>query len=225
MGSSPRATQRVVGGLFIVATVASVAGSAVQGSILDDNDYLTTLATHDGRLIIAALLYIVAAASAVGTSILLIPFLRPQSESGAVGYVVVRTFENLLYIGGSVAMLAMLTVSKEGLHAVGASDSALAGSALLALRNWSVDVGTLLFAGGGAWILNSLLYRSQLVPRWLSAWGLGGALLLVVYGVAAVLGSSTEMGSSLMLLAMPIAVQEMVFSGWLIVKGLERSDE
>ena len=31
------------------------------------------------------------------------------------------------------------------------------------------------------------------------------------------------MGSNLMLLAMPIAVQEMVFAGWLIVKGLQPS--
>ena len=223
MQASQRATQRVVGSLFIAATVASIAGAAVQGSILDGNDYLNGLASHDGRLIVAALLYIVAAVSAVGTSILLFPFLRPQSNSGALGYVVMRVFENLLYVSGSVVMLAMLTVSQDEVHAMPSSDSGLEGAALLALQHWSVAVGTLLFAGGGAWILNHLLYRSQLVPRWLSAWGLAGALLLLVYGVAAVMGGSTEMGSTLMLLAMPIAVQEMVFAGWLIVKGLQPS--
>jgi len=96
MQASQRGTQRVVGCLFIAATVASIAGSAVQGTILDGNDYLNGLASHDSRLIIATLLYIVAAVSAVGTSILLFPFLRPQSNSGALGYVVMRVFENLL---------------------------------------------------------------------------------------------------------------------------------
>lgn len=46
-----------------------------------------------------------------------------------------------------------------------------------------------------------------------------GALLLVSYGVAGILGFDTDLGSPLMILAMPIAVQEMVFAGWLLVRG------
>jgi hypothetical protein len=70
--------------------------------------------------------------------------------------------------------------------------------------------------------LNYVLYRSRIVPRWLSLWGLIGAPLIFVYGVLGIFGVAAGVGSPFMLLAMPIAVQEMVFAGWLITKGLER---
>jgi hypothetical protein len=68
------------------------------------------------------------------------------------------------------------------------------------------------------------LFRSRLVPRWLSTWGLVGAPLALGYGLLGLLGSGTDLGSPLMVLAMPIpiAVQEMVFAGWLIIRGLDR---
>jgi hypothetical protein len=38
------------------------------------------------------------------------------------------------------------------------------------------------------------------------------------YGVLGILGVDTGLGSPWMLLAMPIAVQEMVFAGWLLTR-------
>ena len=66
---------------------------------------------------------------------------------------------------------------------------------------------------------NHVLYRSRLVPGWLSLWGLVGGGLLFLYGVLGILGVDTGLGSAWMLLAMPIAVEEMVFAGWLLRKG------
>jgi hypothetical protein len=79
----------------------------------------------------------------------------------------------------------------------------------------------LIFAGLGAATLNSVLNRSRLVPGWGSLWGLVGGALLFLYGVLGILGVDTGLGSPWMLLAMPIAVEEMVFSGWLLTKGFE----
>jgi hypothetical protein len=44
----------------------------------------------------------------------------------------------------------------------------LLGAARLGLHDWSVAIGTLIFFGLGCWTLNTVLYRSDLVPRWLS---------------------------------------------------------
>jgi Domain of unknown function (DUF4386) len=44
-------------------------------------------------------------------------------------------------------------------------------------------LGTLLVFSVSALILNALLYRSRLVPAWLSLWGLAGALLLLTNAV------------------------------------------
>jgi hypothetical protein len=218
-----RTTERTVGTLFIAATVASIAGSVALGTALDEPDYLIDLATQQGRVILAAVLFLIAACSAFATSFRLFPILRRHAEGLAAGYVGLRAFENVFYVTGVVALLAMLTVGQHAaISTAGATDLALLGAALLALHDWSILIGTLLFFALGAATLNYVLYRSRLVPRWLSMWGLIGAPLALSYGVAGLLGYGTDLGSPLMLLAMPIAFQELVFAVWLITRGFDR---
>jgi hypothetical protein len=215
----------VVGALFISATVASIVGSAALGSVLEAPDYLVTLAGHESRVVVAVLLFLVAASSAVATAFLLLPILRPHAEGLATGYVVLRTFENVFYGAGAVALLMMLTVSQsDAIATVAPSQLSVLGVSLLAMHDWSVAIGTLLFFGLGAWTLNYVLYRSVLVPRWLALWGLIGAVMVFAYGVLGILGYDTSMGSPYMLLAMPIALQEMVFAVWIISKGFDRPE-
>jgi hypothetical protein len=165
-------TAQVVGALFIVATVASIAGSVVLGSVLEEADYLVGLADHAGRVILAVGLFLVAATSAFATSFLLFPILRRQSEGLAAGYVGLRAFENVFYVAGSIGLLVMLTVSQDDtIGSAAAPDLALLGAALVAIQKWSVVLGTLIFAGLGCLVLNSVLFESHLIPRWLS----GGA--------------------------------------------------
>ena len=217
-----RRTARVVGVLFIVATVASILGSVALGSTLDGSDYLTTVGAHEGQVITAALLFLVAATSAFATAFLLFlfPILRRHAEGSAAGYVGLRAFENVFYVASVVGILAMLRVSQsDTVGSAVVSQLALLGAAMMALRDWSTIIGTLIFAGLGAVTLNYVLYRSGLVPGWLSLWGLVGGGLLFLYGVLGILGVDTGLGSPWMLLAMPIAVEEMVFAGWLLTKG------
>lgn len=221
-----RRTAVVVGVLFIVATVASIIGSVTLGSALDEPDYLTTLGGEGARITLAVMLFLIAATSAFGTSVLLFPILRKHAEGLAAGYVGLRAFENIFYVAGVVGLLMMLTVSEsDAVSTAGAAELGLLGAALLALHSWTVLMGTLVFAGLGCLTLNSVLYRSRLVPRWLSAWGLIGGAGVLIYGVLGVFGVDSGLGSPYMLLAMPLAFQEMVFAGWLIVRGLEPHEE
>jgi hypothetical protein len=217
---SDRKTGIVVGALFIVATVASILGSVALGSVLDGSGYLINVAASESQVISAALLFLVAASSAFATAFLLFPILRRRSEGLAAGYVGIRGFENVFYVAGVIGLLIMLTVSQNS--AAGSTDLPLLGATLLALHDWSIMIGTLIFAGLGSLTLNSVLYQSGLVPRWLSLWGIVGAVLLVSYGLLGIFGVDTALGSPFMLLAMPIALQEMVFAVWLIAKGFNR---
>jgi hypothetical protein len=67
-------------------------------------------------------------------------------------------------------------------------------------------------------LLNYLLYQSKLVPRWLSVWGLAGAILSFANYSPQFFGID-----SIEILFYPIALQEMVFAVWLIVKGFNPS--
>jgi hypothetical protein len=217
-----RSIERVVGVLFIVATAASIGGSAALGSVTEQQDYLITIGSHEGQVLSAALLFLIAALAAFATAFLLFPILRRYSEGLAAGYVGLRAFENVFYVASVVALLVMVTVSQDNAAtSAGAATLMSLGAVLLAMRDWSVLLGTLLFAGLGAVLLNSVLYRWRLVPRWLSLWGLIGAVMILVYGLLGFSGFDTSLGSPFMALAMPIAVQEMVFAGWLLAKGLE----
>ena len=94
---------------------------------------------------------------------------------------------------------------------------------MLAARDWAFGfIGTLPFALG-ALMYYYVLYRSRLVPRWLSGWGLVGAGLCLVATVYA--GFTQEFGFSTVnnVLNIPIGVQEMVLAVWLIVKGFNPS--
>jgi hypothetical protein len=220
-----RRTARVAGTLFVIATVASIVASVVLGSVLDEPNYLRTVAALDGRVTVSVMLFLVAAVSAFGTAFVLFPILRRHAEGLAAGYVGLRIFENVFYVASVMALLMMVTVGQsDAAGGTGAKGLALFGAVLLALHDWSSLLGTLVFAGLGSVVLNAVLYRSLLVPRWLSMWGLLGAALLVLYGSLGIFGLDVGLSSPSTLLAMPIAVQEMVFAVWLITKGLARPD-
>ncbi len=92
------------------------------------------------------------------------------------------------------------------------------GTLLLIVYDWTLLLGIMIVFSLTALILNYLLYQSKLVPRWISGWGLIGAILLLVAGMLEIFGfNPTE------ILSLPIALQEMVFAVWLIVKGFNSS--
>jgi Domain of unknown function (DUF4386) len=167
---SERRTAQVVGALFIAATAASIAGSVVLGSVLDGDDYLRRLDAYSGQVTVAVALFLVAATSAFATAFLLYPILRRYAEGLAAGYIGLRAFENVFYVAGTMGLLIMLTVSQgETLGSAGAIDVVVLGAALAAVHSWAVLLGTLIFAGLGSIVLNTILFRSRLVPRWLSS--------------------------------------------------------
>ena len=79
-------------------------------------------------------------------------------------------------------------------------------------------LGPLLFLGVNTLMYSSLLYKSKLVPRPLAIWGLTGATLVLCAGMLVLFGANSLSSPTIFLIA-PIGIFEMVFAGWLIVKG------
>jgi hypothetical protein len=65
----------------------------------------------------------------------------------------------------------------------------------------------------------ALLYRSRIVPRWIVLWGFVGVPLYVAAYVLAMYGVIGANSSELNLLALPLALQEMVLAVWMIARG------
>ena len=66
----------------------------------------------------------------------------------------------------------------------------------------------------------AVFYRSKLIPRWLSVWGLI-AIVLLLSAVFITLfdGEPYSISGNLVFLALPIALQEIVLAVWLLVRG------
>jgi len=70
-----------------------------------------------------------------------------------------------------------------------------------------------------AMIFYYLLYQSKLIPRWISLWGVIAAILLILVSLLEVTGIISE----LMILKLPIVLNELVLAIWLLIKGFNPS--
>ncbi|MBW1822471.1 MAG: DUF4386 domain-containing protein [Deltaproteobacteria bacterium] len=94
-----------------------------------------------------------------------------------------------------------------------ASNFQTSGALLLAAKEWTSVVENFPY-GLGALILNIVLYQSELIPRWLSVWGLIGATLLLAMGFLRMFGHPV------IYLAIPLILNELVLAVWFIVIGI-----
>ena len=218
-------TARIVGVLFIAATVVSILGTLIfLGPPLDDPDYLVNVSANENQVVIGVLLEIIAAGAVAGTGITLFPIFKKHNEALALGYAAGRTVEGVFIIVSAIGALLLLTLSRE--YVAGAPDAShfqTLGTVLRAERDWNFLVGPNLVFSLNALMLSYMLYRSRLVPRWLSVWGLVGAPLILAATLLRVFGVITLFSPIAALLALPIAVFEMVLAVRLIVKGFNSS--
>jgi hypothetical protein len=219
-----RKTAITVGALFILCTVASILGPSLATSI-NSPDYLDQLAGNPDRIISAALLEFIWAAAGAGIAIGLYPLLKKYNGALALGAVAFRVVENVFVLIGTLSLLSLLTLSEEFIAAgtPEASSFQTLGTLLLAVRNWQLHLITGIAFSLGALMYYAILYKSNLIPRWLSGWGVLGAILALA---ATILSSFTRnFGSDSVdtYLHIPIGLQELVFAGWLIAKGFNPS--
>jgi len=220
---SHRVTARLVGGLFILATAAGVASVVLQQPVINAPDYLSQAHRHEGRLATAALLEMVMSAAVVAIAITIYPVLMRFRARLAIGYVVARAVEATMYMIGSVGLLTVLTLSRTA--AQGSSAVGLGNLSDLVLAERDVTgavMGTAAFSVSAV-ILNYVLFRTRLVPRWLAAWGLAAATSYLAGGVLGVYGPD-PLSVTQAVLDLPLALQEMTLAAWLIIRGF-RSPE
>jgi hypothetical protein len=149
---------------------------------------------------------------------MMFPLLRRDDEGLALGYVAVRLIEAVLIVSAVISPLALIGLSQEYV-AGGAADAAhfeAAGAVFLAAR--TVLAGQLLgiFFGLAALVFFYLLYRSKLVARFISVWGLIAAVSVLTWNLLETFGIHVSFG---MILALPIILNEVFLGIWLIVKG------
>lgn len=218
--SSDRRTARTAGVLFILATAASLLSLPFLGPINDSN-YLVSFSANANGVLTGALLATIAAFASASIAISLYPVLSRSHRSLALGAVGFRLIEGVFYIVGVAALVVLFTLSQQFVSAGAPSASyyQTLGALLLSGYHWVSNVGALLAFGLGALSYYYIFYRTRLVPRWLSGWGLVAIVMTMVSAVLVMYSLVGPLSTFQVVLNLPIAVQEMVLAVWLLIKG------
>ncbi len=215
-----RAAATTAGILYITGTVAGVFSVVGSAPVRDARDPLAYAVEHSGAVVTAGLLVLVMGLSLAFVPVVLFRVLRPIGEVLALGYLIVRgAIETACYVVLVIGWLLLVPLGEA--MAAGAGTASPVG---VQVGNLVIDadaanaVTALVFCLGAA-MFYVLLYRSRIVPRWISAWGLVAipfyvaAYLLPMYGVFDVNAPAQ------VLMYVPLAVQEMVLAVWMIARG------
>lgn len=214
----------MAGMLFIIATVTNMLGNLSINPILRAQDYLIQISANENLMIIAALLVLISAFASASIAICLYPILKKYHEALALGSVVFRAMEAMLYIVGPISLLALLSLSQDYITA-GALNASLfqsSGTLLLTVKTWAGQLGVTAFAIGGM-MYYYIFYQSKLVPQWLSGWGFLAVALSGTSALLAIAGILTPLSTVFIIFNLLLLVQEMILAVWLIVKGFNPS--
>ncbi|SMB78205.1 DUF4386 domain-containing protein [Deinococcus hopiensis] len=211
----------MVGTLFVVASLAAVVGVVLYAPMLKDPAVYFAVPEHAPRVKFGVLAELILASAAVGTAVLLFPYLKRQHEGLALGYVALRLLEAALIIMGVLSVLTLLSVNVSVAEVPG--ERQVVNQLLLAAHEWTFLLGPNLLLGLNTLLCGVLLYTSCLVPRWLSALGMVGAVLVIISALLTLFGMLVPLSLGAVVLALPVALYEMLLAFWLMVRGFSPS--
>lgn len=218
-----RSTAISVGVLIIAGylTYGIPEGTILQ-PILSTPDPLTNVAAQPTYVIFGALIMAINSAAVVGIAVLLYPVLKQYNETIAIGYLATRIFESVALIIGVIALLLLVPLSQEYVQAGAADAASLQAVSILAIQTnlLAYHIGMMGLAIGSLPFCY-LLYRSKLVPRFISVLGLVGYPALLIFMIVEIFG--VGIGPILYLLYIPGGLFEIGLAVWLIVKGFNSS--
>ena len=145
--------------------------------------------------ILGMVLEVISGLAVITIAVLMFPLFKPYNKIASYLYMVFRGIEGGLLVVTGILFLSYNTLLLElhaGIHAV---------------HGYIFAIAALLFY--------YLLYQSKLVPRWISVWGFVAAILVILANLLEVTG----IASRLMILFLPIILNELFLAIWLIVKG------
>ena len=221
MKKSHRINAIVVGLLFIVTMLLGMIDAYFVAPNL--NVRLSSLYQVQSTILLGVFSVFFMAIGIVGIATTLFPVVRRQSEAIAITYVSFRIVECFLLTFGAVLYLFLLTTSKVNFNS-DFLDTELPKIAVNIKLN-AYQLGMIVL-GIGSILLCYSFYKSQVIPRWLSIWGMIGYLLLFLSAVFALLGIVDTVHGIGTLMYIPGGLWELfAFPIWLFVKGFNMSLE
>lgn len=214
--TSQRKISLTAGALYLL-TFVSIPTLAIYSQVKSTNYILG--AGPDTPAIFGGILEIIVALAGIGTAVALFPILKKQSESLALGLVASRVLEASSIFVGVAFILTIVALRQSGAGA----ETLITSHTLAILYDRIFLISQSFMPAINDILLGLLLYRSRLVPRFLSSIGLVGGVVLLVGWIAVLFGIVGQHAPLAGLSAALVALFEFSLGIWLIVKGFNKN--
>lgn len=150
------------------------------------------------NIILGVITDIISGIAVIGIPFLLYPFFNSiENKKLNYGYLASRFIEGILMIIGGIFIL---------------------NSSLEVYRDYIYKSIHIYFFISGALFFYVLFYRTQVIPRYISVWGILATIILFAVTIIRLIGVNSNILDSLLL---PMILNELFLAVWLIVKGLK----
>ncbi|MHC4536376.1 MAG: DUF4386 domain-containing protein, partial [Planctomycetota bacterium] len=168
---------------------------------------------------------LVCAVAVVGIAVLLFPILKKHNEPIALSYVGFRIIESAVIFVSAINILLLITLSRE-YDKVGApytSSYQTLGTLFVAGHYWAFQM-VIIICGVAGIVLCYLLYRSKLIPRFISILGMIGYPLSLAAPLFEMFDIIDTLEGAGIIMYLPGALFEIILLPiWLFVKGFNSS--
>ncbi|MBL7931387.1 MAG: DUF4386 domain-containing protein, partial [Bacteroidia bacterium] len=217
----------VTGIFFIMATATAIMGLKLYDPLLiGQNDYFQ-ITRNVNQVALGAFFELLLVCSAIGTGIMLLPYLRLFNERLGLAYLCFRFLEAILITVGIVSLLALLSLSS--FYSAGRSASPgnfiAEAQALRAIHDWTFILGPHFMLGINTFIYSYVFFKTGLVPKRLALMGLSGAVLIFIAAILELFSVLQLNSVAVIIMAVPIASYEMILAARLIAKGFNLNSE
>ena len=215
--NSDKTIVKITGLLFLIQIVTYMIGNQFLTSpVINSPDYLTSIYENSNQLLIGTLLEFICAIAVVAIAVLLFPILKKYSDRIAMWYVVFRISEFTIIVFSKIKILSLIPLGQQYVNATMSENENLKTFGNIILNEYSIAVLMVMVAFSiGAFMFYYLLYKSKLIPRFISVWGLIGVTLVLTANIFEL--SDNSLG---MLIYMPMGLNELFLGIWLLIKGL-----
>ncbi|MEK4436174.1 DUF4386 domain-containing protein [Paenibacillus sp. FSL K6-2862] len=216
----------IIGIFYIVAAVTSVIAVISYEPVLSEQWYLSVANGFKTKVLLGVLNDLILVLTAVGTSVMLFPYLRRWNEQLALGYLCFRFMEAVLIAVGVVSILGLvqLSIYYEGNSLASIENLKELGYMLQAFHRWTSMLGPNFMLGINTALYSYLLFRTRLVPRTLALSGIITATLVFIAGLLEMFGIIEPLSAVKGVIALPVGVYELSLSVWLIAKGFDKKN-
>lgn len=160
-------------------------------------------------------------------TLLIYPVLQQSNKPLALGFLGFRFMAGTFQLIGVLLLPLFIELSHyyTSSNTINLNQIEITGNLLLTVRDLINHFGVIVATSLGNLLFYFLFLNNQLIPRWLSIWGMVGNLLIVLAGFFLLFNKIEVVSIEYAYLSGPIVIQEIILALWLIFKGFNLEKE